>query len=250
MMLIVRREQGKLVRYVHLGTGNYHYYNARQYADFSLFTANPEMTLDAHYVFQQLTGMGRASKLKKMVQAPFMLHKTLLALIEKEIAYAREKKPAKIYLKLNALTENSMIAALYRASQAGVEVKLIVRGMCCLRPGVAGVSDNINVYSLVGRYLEHGRAYYFYQNGEEKVYLSSADWMERNLFHRVEICFPIEEVTLKKRILKEAFEYIFKDNLYCWQLKEDEQYIKVQPKKNEKLFSGQETLLAAYQTQG
>ena len=177
MMLIVRRENKKLCRYVHLGTGNYHAGNARLYTDYSLITCNNDITEDVHKVFQQLTGMGKALSIKKLYHAPFTLHKGLLTLINKETDNAKKGKPARIIVKMNSLTEPKIIMALYQASQAGVQVDCIVRGMCRLVPGIEGVSDNIRVRSIIGRFLEHTRVYYFLAGGNHKIYGSSADWM-------------------------------------------------------------------------
>jgi len=224
MTLVVRREQAKLVRYVHLGTGNYHHQTAKQYVDLSFFTGDTDITTDIHYVFQQLTGMGRATKLKKILHAPFSLHKALLDLIVQEIQHARAGFPAKIIIKINALSEKSIIRALYEASQAGVEIDLIVRGICCLRPGIPGVSERIRVRSIIGRFLEHSRVYYFYNKGEEKVYLASADLMERNLFHRVEIAFPVEDKKLIARLKKEVLELLLGNNRESWLLQSDGTY--------------------------
>ncbi len=192
MILVVRREQDKIKRYVHLGTGNYHAVNAKIYTDFGLLTNDAEICEDVHKIFQELTGMGKMAKLKKLFHAPFTLHSQLLELIEQEVKNSLAGKKAHIIIKVNALTEPQLISALYKASQAGVKIDLIIRSICCLRPQVAGLSENIRVRSIVGRYLEHTRVYYFYNDGDTKVYCASADWMERNLFSRIETCFPIE----------------------------------------------------------
>jgi len=242
MTLVVRREHGELARYVHLATGNYHHQTAKQYVDLSLFTRDPEITTDIHYVFQQLTGMGRATKLKKILHAPFSLHKTLLSLIEQETEQALAGKPAKIIIKVNGLTEPSIIKALYQASQAGVKIDLIVRGICCLRPGVPGISEHIRVRSVIGRFLEHSRVYYFYNNGKEKVYLASADLMERNLFYRVEVAFPIEDKKLIARIKKEVLELLLGNNRESWLLQPDGTYQRHAI--NAKTISVQQTLIS------
>jgi len=229
MLLIVRREQGKLKRYAHLGTGNYHSGNARLYTDYSLLTDDDVLCADVHRVFQQLTGMGKTIKLQSLMHAPFTLQKQLLAMIEKEIAVAREGKPAHIIIKANGLTERKMIKALYRASQAGVKVDLIIRGVCCLRPGVPDISDNIRVISIIGRFLEHTRVYVF-ENSDPQIFCSSADWMERNLLHRVEVSFPITRQKHIKRIRSELDLYL-NDNTQAWELNAAGKYNRRTPKK-------------------
>ncbi|PCJ45557.1 MAG: polyphosphate kinase 1 [Moraxellaceae bacterium] len=245
MILVVRREGQKLKRYVHLGTGNYHAGNARLYSDYSLITAQDGVTEDVHKIFQELTGMGRAAKLREIHHAPFTLHPKLLGLIERERDNAIAGKPAKVFLKTNSLTEPKIIQALYQASQAGVEVRLIVRGMCCLRPGIKGVSENIEVRSIVGRFLEHTRVYYFHNRDNAEIFCSSADLMERNLFRRVETCFPILDPKLKKRVLKEGLEVFFEDNVQAWILQSDGSYIKVERKEGDEPYLAQDILLEA-----
>src|SRR5690606_4626595 len=185
-------ENGELRRYAHLGTGNYHAGNARLYTDYSLLTADDALCEDLHKLFNQLIGMGKTLRMKKLLHAPFTLKKTLLDMIARESQLASEGRPAHIMAKVNSLTDPKIIRALYKASQMGVRIDLVVRGMCCLRPGVPGVSHNIHVRSIVGRFLEHSRIYYFGNDGDEQLFLSSADWMERNLDKRVETCFPVE----------------------------------------------------------
>jgi hypothetical protein len=202
LMMIVRREEDKIRRYVHLGTGNYHAGNAKAYTDYGLFTANEAITEDVHKIFNELTGMGKPAKVQKLLHAPFTLHDRLMGFIDNEIAHAKAGKEAHIIIKVNAMTEKLLIDKLYEASQAGVKVNLIIRSMCCIRPQLPGVSDNITVRSIVGRFLEHTRVYYF-ANGHQnpnangkrthRLYCASADWMERNLFSRVEVAFPIED---------------------------------------------------------
>ncbi len=204
MLMVLRREDHGYRRYVHLGTGNYHPRTTRFYTDFGLLTANPEIGDDVNEVFKQLTGLGKASALKHLWQAPFSLHKNMLAAIHGEIDAARTGKPARIIAKMNSLLEPEIITALYEASGAGVTIDLIVRGVCSLRPGVKGLSENIRVRSVVGRFLEHHRIFYFHADGAQNIYLSSADWMERNFFRRIEICFPVLEPKLKRRVLKEG----------------------------------------------
>lgn len=218
MILIVRRENNELLRYVHLGTGNYHAGNARMYTDYGLMTTQPDICEDVHRMFQELTGMGKMAKLKALLHAPFTLHSELLKLIEQEIAFAQAGKSAQIIIKVNALTEPQLIAALYQASEAGVKIDLIVRSICCLIPQVASMSENIRVRSIVGRFLEHTRVYYFEHGGEKKLYCASADWMGRNLFSRVETCFPILDKALKKQILKDGLLNYLNDNQNAWEL--------------------------------
>ncbi len=240
-LLIVRREGSKLRRYVHLGTGNYHSGNARIYTDYSLLTADPELCSDVHKIFQQLTGMGKAERIKKLFCAPFTLKKNLIRLIEGEAEAASKGKEAHIIIKINALTEPKIIAALYEASNAGVTIDLIIRGMCCLRPGISGVSENIKVRSIIGRFLEHSRVFYFL-NATPHIFCSSADAMERNLMHRVEICFPILNARLQARIRNDLQTYLT-DNYQSWELQSDGNYILNAPGKDEYRLSAQALLL-------
>ena len=212
MLMVVRREEGKLKRYVHLGTGNYHPRTARLYTDFGLFTANEEICADVNEVFCQLTGLGKAGKLTHLWQSPFTLHGQVLNFIRNETAIAQAGKPAHIIAKMNSLLEPETIMALYEASQAGVKVDLIVRGVCALRPGVPGLSENICVRSIIGRFLEHTRIFYFRNNLAHDVYLSSADWMDRNFFRRIEVCFPVLDKKLKKRVIEEGLKIYLSDN--------------------------------------
>ena len=243
MILVVRREDNKLHRYVHLGTGNYHAVTARIYTDYGLMTANPELCEDVHKIFQELTGMGKTAKLKKLLHAPFTLHAQLMAYIEQEIRHAQAGKAAHIIIKVNALTEKQLIQALYRASIAGVKVDLIIRSICCLRPQLAGVSENIRVRSIVGRFLEHTRVFYFANDGESKVYCASADWMDRNLFSRVEACFPIDDPILKKRIIKDGLLNYLTDNQLAWELQADGSWQRVQSAEGELPHQAQALLL-------
>ena len=221
MLMVVRREDNKLRRYVHLGTGNYHPRTARLYTDFGLFTSNEEMCADVNEVFMQLTGLGKASKLKHLWQSPFTLHANVLAAIHNEIKLAKEGKRAHIIAKMNSLLEPEIITALYEASQAGVKVELIVRGVCALRPGVAGLSENIRVISIIGRFLEHTRIFYFRNDLAHDLFLSSADWMDRNFFRRIEACFPVLDEKLKKRVLDEGLKTYLKDNCQAWEMDGD-----------------------------
>jgi polyphosphate kinase len=216
MLMVLRREDHGYRRYVHLGTGNYHPRTTRFYTDFGLLTANPEIGEDVNEVFKQLTGLGKASALKHLWQAPFSLHSQMLAAIQNEITAAIAGKPARIIAKMNSLLEPEIITALYEASAAGVTIDLIVRGVCSLRPGVKGLSENIRVRSVVGRFLEHHRIFYFHADGAQNIYLASADWMERNFFRRIEICFPVLEPKLKRRVLKEGLKPYLADNAQAW----------------------------------
>ena len=218
MLMVVRREDNKLRRYVHLGTGNYHPRTAKLYTDFGLFTSNEEMCADVNQVFMQLTGLGKASKLLHLWQSPFSLHTNVLAAIRNETKLAREGKRGHVIAKMNSLLEPEIITALYEASQAGVKVELIVRGVCALRPGVAGLSENIRVLSIIGRFLEHTRIFYFRNDLAHDVYLASADWMDRNFFRRIEVCFPVLDEKLKKRVLDEGLKSYLKDNCQAWEM--------------------------------
>ena len=243
MMLIVRRERGRLHRYVHLGTGNYHQGTAKAYTDWSLLSADPELTQDVHRVFQQLSGLGRVQTLNKLVQSPFGLHQFLLGRIEREIEHAEAGRDACVCAKMNSLTEPTLIHALYRASRAGVKVRLVVRGICCLRPGVPGLSDNIRVRSIMGRFLEHSRTYHFANDGQPETWAASADWMERNLFQRVETCFPISNPAAARRIFLENIELAFRDDIQAWELYPDGHYSLTRPEAGDRPNSIQEVLL-------
>ena len=242
MMLIVRREGRSIQRYAHLGTGNYHAGNARLYTDYSLLTCDKDITNDVRKIFQQLTGMGKAFKVKKLLHAPFTLKKGLIDRINHEATNAKEGKSARIIIKINALTEKQMIRALYKASQAGVKIDLIVRGICCLRPGIEGLSENIQVRSIVGRFLEHSRVFYFENDGESQVYCSSADGMSRNLNNRIETCFPVEEPKMANRIRKEL-ELFLSDNVRSWTLQSDGSYVQNKPTRGQRRRNVQRKLL-------
>lgn len=241
MILIVRRENGRLKRYVHLGTGNYHAGNARLYTDYSFMSCDDALGDDVNKVFQQLTGMGKTLRIQKLLHAPFTLHQRVLELIERETANALAGKRARIIVKINGLTEAEVIRSLYRASCAGVQVDLIVRGICCLRPGVEGLSENIRVVSIIGRFLEHSRVYWFANAGKPEVYCSSADWMERNLINRVESCFPVEDRRLARR-LRRDLEVHLRDNAQSWELQPDGSYTQRQPAAGEKRVASQQAL--------
>ncbi len=244
MLLIVRREGRKLRRYVHLGTGNYHSGTARAYTDLGLITTDPDIGNDVHLLFQQLSGLAPSTKLKRMLQSPFTLHAGLLKKIEREAKLARAGKTGRIIAKINALNEPNVIRALYAASQAGVKIDLIVRGACTLRPGIAGISDNIRVRSIVGRFLEHSRIYWFGNDGDAELYCASADWLERNLLHRVETCFPILDEELAKRVFAEALQNYLDDNINAWELNAEGDYHKLAPAAGALPFSAQAALLA------
>jgi polyphosphate kinase len=244
MCLIVRREKSGMRRYVHLGTGNYHPKTARTYTDFGLFTSHQDICADVHEVFQQLTGLGHAKALKVMLQSPFTLHQRMIAFIEREARHAKAGKPARIIAKMNSLVEPQVIEALYKASRAGVKIDLIVRGVCVLRPKVPGLSENISVRSTIGRFLEHSRVFYFKNAGQEDVYLSSADWMDRNFFRRVELAFPVLDPKLKQRVIREGLSAHLRDNALSWTMRADGSYSMkrtVGPKRR----ASQELLLAA-----
>ncbi len=218
MLMVVRREEGRLRRYVHLGTGNYHPRTARLYTDFGLFTCNPEICSDANEVFSQLTSLGKARALNHLWQSPFTMHAEVLRAIQNETRLAKSGKIGRIIAKMNALLEPETISALYEASGAGVKIDLIVRGVCALRPGVAGLSDNIKVRSVVGRFLEHTRIFYFRNDLKHDVYLSSADWMDRNFFRRIEVCFPVLDQKLKRRVIDEGLKIYLQDNCQAWEM--------------------------------
>jgi polyphosphate kinase len=226
MTLVVRREAEGIRRYCHLGTGNYHPKTARLYTDYGLFTCDEDIGSDVHEIFLQLTSLTRTSKLRRLLQSPFNLHESLQAMIERESANARAGKPARIIVKLNALVEPQIIETLYSASRSGVRIDLIVRGVCALRPGIPGVSENITVRSVIGRFLEHSRVYWFENAGEPELYLASADWMERNFFRRVEIAFPVLRKQLRERITKDLETYLA-DNTNAWELRPDGTYARI-----------------------
>lgn len=224
MTLVVRRTHGKLKRYVHLGTGNYHEQTVKHYTDFGLLTCEQSITSDTQTIFQQLTGLGKTIKLKAISHSPFTLQKTLLAHIEECQTAAQQGFNAEINIKINGITDKTTIKALYQASQAGVKINLLVRSVCCLKPGIPGVSDNIRVISILGRFLEHHRLYHFQAKDKEYYYGSSADLMERNLYNRIEILFPILDEACQKRIKQEVFKNYLKDNSNAWEMQQDGSY--------------------------
>jgi polyphosphate kinase len=206
-----------------LGTGNYHAKTARLYTDYGLMTADEAIGEDIHEIFLQLTGLTRVPRLRKLLHAPFSLHQALAEKIERETEHARAGKPARIIAKLNAITEPVIIQALYRASRAGVDIDLIVRGVCCLRPGVPGISERIKVRSIVGRFLEHSRVYCFANAGAREVYCASADWMDRNLFRRIEVAYPVESAELQTRVADDLNLYLA-DDCQAWELGSNGEY--------------------------
>ena len=229
LLMVVRRERDGLARYCHLGTGNYHTTTARLYTDFGLLTVDPVIGRDTHRVFMQLTSVGQAPELTDLLQSPFSLLATLVELIQVEAQRARDGKKARIQARMNQLTDPHIIRALYEASMAGVRIDLIVRGACCLRPGVPGVSDNIRLRSVIGRFLEHSRVVRFGYGKRERVYCASADWMPRNLSRRVEVAFPIKELQLRRRVVSEGLHLYLKDNAGAWELGPDGAYRRVEP---------------------
>ena len=233
MALVIRREDGVLKRYAHLGTGNYHQGTSRIYTDFGIITDDDQITADVNTLFMEITGLGKPGRLNKLYQSPFTLHKMVINRIRQETAHAKAGKPARITAKMNSLIEPSVIDALYQASAAGVQVDLIVRGMCTLRPGVKGLSENIRVRSIIGRQLEHSRIYCFHNNGADDTFISSADWMGRNFFRRIEVATPVTTPTLKKRVIHEGLTMALDDNTHAWLMQPDGGYIRATPAEGE-----------------
>ncbi len=242
MLLVIRRESQHLRQYAHLGTGNYHSRTARLYTDYGFFTSNKKICEDVNRVFHQLTSMGQTKNLNKLLQSPFTLQDTLEAKIERERQHVLQGKPGRIIAKLNSLVDAEMISSLYQAASDGVKIDLIIRGMCSLRPGLEGISENIQVRSVVGRFLEHDRVVYFQNDEKPEVFISSADWMERNLYHRVEIATPIENKALQDRIISEL-EYYLLDNTQAWIMNSDGSYTRAQPENGKEPFIAQEKFL-------
>jgi polyphosphate kinase len=243
MALVLRREPSGLRRYAHLGTGNYNPTTARFYTDFGLLTSDEDLTSDVNEVFIHLTSMTRPKQLASIWLAPFSLHKEIVRAIRNETELAKQGKPGRIIAKMNSLTDESVIKALYDASCVGVKIDLIIRGACALRPGVEGLSENIKVRSIVGRFLEHTRIYYFRNDLKHDTYLSSADWMNRNLFRRVEVAFPIRAPLLKRRIMREGLLPYLKDNVNAWDLGSDGRYRRRRPRGKQVGFSAQQALM-------
>ena len=246
MALVIRREGGYLKRYAHLGTGNYHQGTSRIYTDFGLLTADEAITADVNAIFMEITGLGQPTRLNKLYQSPFTLSPMLLERIAAETAEARAGRPARIIAKMNSLIEPGIIRALYEASRAGVQIDLIVRGMCTLRPGVPGLSENIRVRSIIGRLLEHSRVFYFHSGGREELFIASADWMSRNFFRRIEICTPVENPAIKQRIMREALTLALADNRKAWLMQPDGSYVRAAVQEGEEGLDMQETLLNEY----
>ena len=254
LALVIRREADdrgrvKLVPYAHLGTGNYHPRTTGLYTDFGLLTADPAICTDVNEVFLHITSLARAGRMKRLMLAPFTMHRRVLELVRREMRNARDGKPARIIAKMNALVEEGVIRALYAASAAGVEIDLIVRGACSLRPGVPGVSENIRVRSILGRFLEHHRVWYFENDGEPDVWLSSADWMGRNLFRRVEVAFPVRDPAARKRVIDEGLKAYLADNREAWQLDAEGRWSKVKARRSTRKRSAQADLLAKMSAQ-
>jgi polyphosphate kinase len=241
MTLVVRREEGKLLRYVHLGTGNYHHATTSAYTDYGYLSSGKPLGKDVHSLFLQLTSLTEASEMSRMLASPFSLFDALIEKICRETTLAKAGKSARIIAKVNSLNEPQLINALYEASEAGVQIDLIVRGICSLRPGVKGLSENIHVRSIVGRFLEHSRVYYFLNDGSEEFYCSSADWMDRNMFRRNESCFEIRQKAMKNQI-RHDLDLFLADNCQAWVLSGDGSYKRLTPGKNDRI-SAQESFL-------
>jgi polyphosphate kinase len=244
LALVVRREEGGIRRYCHIGTGNYHPRTARQYTDYGLFTCDAEVGQDVHELFLQLTSLTQTPQLNRLTQSPFGMHEMVIGKLEREAAHARAGRPARLIAKMNALVDPQTIEALYRASCAGVRIDLIVRGVCALRPGVPGVSENIAVRSIVGRFLEHSRVWYFENGGQPELYCASADWMERNFYRRVEVAFPIGQKSHVERILRDV-NICLQDNCQAWKLNPDGHYERLS-RGHHKAVNAQAELLALY----
>lgn len=243
LALVIRREEGTLRYYAHLGTGNYHPSTTKFYTDFGLLTANPAIASEVNEVFIHLTSLTKPKTLDHLWLAPFALQKEFIRAIRNEAKIARDGRPGRIIAKMNALLDESVIRTLYAASADGVKIDLIVRGACALRPGVPGLSDNIRVRSIVGRFLEHSRIFYFRNDLAHDVYLSSADWMNRNLFRRIEVAFPILDPALKKRVITEGLNPYLKDNTNTWELDSSGIYRKRKPHGKAGVFSAQQYLM-------
>jgi len=245
LALVIRREQGRLRFYAHLGTGNYHPNTTKLYTDFGLLTAHAGLAGEVNEVFLHLTSLGKPKKFNHLWLAPFALQKEIVRAINNEARIARAGRPARIIAKMNALLDESVIRALYAASNAGVKIDLIVRGACALRPGVPGLSENIRVRSIIGRFLEHSRIYYFRNDLKHDVYLASADWMNRNLFRRVEVAFPVLDKSLKKRVLAEGLTPYLRDNTSAWLLDSEGHYHQRKPRARQTPYNAQQVLMEA-----
>ncbi|MDR9404866.1 MAG: polyphosphate kinase 1, partial [Halothece sp. Uz-M2-17] len=240
--LIVRQEEDKIHRYVHIGTGNYNPKTAKLYTDLGLFSCRESLGADLTDLFNFLTGHSRQRSYRKLLVAPVSLRDRMIVLIQRERDRAKKGEKAHIIAKMNALVDPKIIQTLYEASQAGVEIDLIIRGICCLRPGLKGISDNIRVVSVIGRFLEHSRIFYFYNQGEEEIYIGSADWMQRNLDRRIEAVVPIDDRRIFQE-LKEILELMLSDNRQAWELQPDGHYVQRQPEEDGEVISTHETLM-------
>ena len=254
LALVIRREPDsrgrvRLRPYAHLGTGNYHPRTTRLYTDFGMLTADPALCADVNDVFLHITSLSRAGRMRRLLLAPFTMHRRVMELIRRETRHAREGKPARIVAKMNALLEEGVIRALYAASQAGVRIDLVVRGACALRPGVKGVSENIRVRSILGRFLEHHRVWYFENAGDPDVWLTSADWMGRNMFRRIEVAFPVRDPELRRRVLDEGLREYLADTRDAWSLRSDGTWVRVTPRGRTPARSAQHELLARMREQ-
>jgi polyphosphate kinase len=224
MGMVVRQEKDGLRRYIHVSTGNYNTVTTRMYEDIGVFTCDPALGQDVANLMKYLTGEAPEQRYQKALVAPSNLRQRLEELIRREIEHGRAGFPARLIFKVNSLTDIGMVNMLYEASQAGVQIDLFVRGMCCLRPGVAGISENIRVTSIVGRYLEHSRIYYFFNGGQEQIYLGSADLMERNLNRRVELLFPLENPDYVRQIIEDVLNIYLRDNQLAYALQPQGNY--------------------------
>jgi polyphosphate kinase len=243
VVLVVRREGKTLRRYVHVGTGNYNPKTARLYTDLGLLSCRPELGADLTDLFNYLTGYSRQQAYRKMLVAPLTLRDRMAALIAQETEQARQGRPGRIIAKMNSLVDPALIQELYRASQAGVQIDLIMRGICCLTPGIPGVSDHIRVISIIGRFLEHSRIYYFHNSGDEQIFIGSADWMPRNLDRRVEALAPIEDPRIRQEIL-EILEILLADNRQAWDMQPDGTYVQRHPDSDHPEYSAHKILMA------
>lgn len=246
LALVIRREAGALRRYLHVGTGNYNPSTARIYTDVGLFTADPDFGADASELFNYLTGFSHQTEYRRLLVAPVNLRQRLTALVEREIEHQKIGRPSRIVAKINSLTDTKLIRTLYEASQAGVPIDLVVRGVCTLRPGVPGLSDTITVKSIVGRFLEHSRIFYFLNAGEEEVYIGSADWMQRNLDRRVELLAPINDPRLRTHLKEEVLDVCLKDNVKARRLLPDGTYERVRASKGEEAVDSQSHFISHY----
>jgi polyphosphate kinase len=243
--LVVREERGGIRRYVHLATGNYNPITAHLYTDIGMFTCDPDIGADASDLFNYLTGYSSMTEYRKLLVAPFQLRERMCELIRREIEHCKAGRGGRLIFKMNSLADKRMVKLLYEASQAGVRIDLLVRGICCLRPGIPGVSENINVTSIVGRFLEHSRIYWFQNGGEAEVYLGSADVMPRNLDHRVEVVFPVQDPRLVEYLREGVLEVQLTDNVKARRMGSDGSYERVKPGDDEPSVSCQEVLLSS-----